>query len=274
MRAPAPGAVWSATSGVGADRHIVLVHGSLDRSSGMLKLSRRLDEEFRVSRYDRRGYGRSVHLGGPYDMAHQVEDLLGVAAHGPAPCVVVGHSFGGDVALAAAQRHPELVAGVVVYEAPLSWMSWWPGSTAGADARAWRDDPEEAAERFMRRLIGDARWEHLPPATRAARRAEGPALVGELIDLREHPPWEAGSITVPVLPMFGERSLDHHRRSAALMGEWFGREAVCIEGAKHFGVNTHPEVVGPLVAAFARSVLGERGSGAGRSASRGPSTSA
>jgi hypothetical protein len=104
----------------------------------------------------------------------------------------------------------------------------------------------------MRRLIGDARWEHLPLATRAARRAEGPALVGELSDLREHAPWVAEAITVPVLPMFGVRSLEHHRRSAELMGEWFGRPAIGIDGAKHFGVNTHPEVVGPLVAGFAR----------------------
>jgi pimeloyl-ACP methyl ester carboxylesterase len=250
------GDVWSATTGVAGGRHIVLVHGSLDRSSGMLKLSRRLDESCRVTRYDRRGYGRSLAVGGPFDMAHQVGDLVRVMGHAPAPCVVVGHSFGGDVALAAAQRHPELIAGVVVYEAPLSWMPWWPGSTAGADTRAWQDDPAEAAERFMRRLIGDARWEHLPAATRDARRAEGPALVGELVDIRVNPPWEAAAIGVPVLPMFGARSLEHHRESARLMGEWFGREAVGIDGAKHFGVNTHPDVVGALVAEFATDCFG------------------
>jgi pimeloyl-ACP methyl ester carboxylesterase len=250
-----PSGVWAATTGVDGGHHVVLVHGSLDRSSGMLKLSRRIDEEFRVSRYDRRGYGKSIDVGGPFGMTGQVADLLGVIGRAPAPAVVVGHSFGGDVALAAAQRHPELIAGVVVYEAPLSWMSWWPGSTAGADARAWQDDPEEAAERFMRRLIGDARWEHLPPATRAQRRAEGPALVGELADIRANPPWQADAITVPVLPLFGARSLDHHRESARLMGEWFGRPAVAVDGAKHFGVNTHPDVVGGLVAAFARQCL-------------------
>jgi pimeloyl-ACP methyl ester carboxylesterase len=246
--------VWSATAGVAGGAHVVLVHGSLDRSSGMLKLSRRLDGEFRVSRYDRRGYGRSLAVGGPFEMANQVADLLDVATAEPGPCVVVGHSYGGDVALAAAERHPEQITGIVVYEAPLSWMAWWPASTAGADARAWADDPAEAAERFMRRLIGDERWEHLPPATRAARRAEGPALVAELSDLREHPPWQASSIDVPVLAMFGARSLEHHRRSAELMGEWFGRPAVAIDGAKHFGVNTHPDAVAAHVTEFVRSI--------------------
>jgi len=50
MTAPPP--VWSATTGLDDGRHIVLIHGSLDRSAGMLKLSRRLDQDFRVTRYE------------------------------------------------------------------------------------------------------------------------------------------------------------------------------------------------------------------------------
>ena len=53
----------------------------------------------------------------------------------------------------------------------------------------WRDDPEQAAEQFMRRLIGDDRWDKLPPTSREARRAEGPAMIGELSNLRAHAPW-------------------------------------------------------------------------------------
>ena len=33
-----------------------------------------------------------------------------------------------------------------------------------------------AAERFMRRMVGDARWEALPERTRATRRREGVAM--------------------------------------------------------------------------------------------------
>ena len=248
-------AIWSAAAGTASNPHIVLVHGSLDRSAGMLKLSRRLDGEFYVSRYDRRGYGRSIPHPGPFGMDEQVADLVAVVSSAPAPAVVVGHSFGGDVALATAARHPHLLAGVIVYEPPLSWLDWWPGSSAGADARAWSDDPEEAAERFMRRLIGDERWEHLPPATRAARRAEGPALVGELSDLRAHPPWTADAVRIPVVPMCGERSLDHHRRAAEMIGDWFAAEPVVLTGARHFGPNTHPEETADHVTRFARAVL-------------------
>ena len=93
-----------------------------------------------------------------------------------------GHSYGGNVALALAERHPELVRAVAVYEVPLSWLPWWPGAPAGA-ARRTRGTPEDAAEQFMRRMIGDDQWEALPESTRAARRAEGVAFVEEITDL-------------------------------------------------------------------------------------------
>lgn len=146
-------------------------------------------------------------------MADQLADLVDVldAAAGDRRAVLVGHSYGGNVALACAARHPERVAGVVVYETPLSWEPWWPGSTAGAAAVAIADDPEGAAERFMRRMIGDRRWEGLPEGTRRTRRSEGVAMVAELADLRRHRPWEAAAIRVPVVAGYGDGGAPHHR---------------------------------------------------------------
>lgn len=250
--------LWTTTSGVGGAGHVVLVHGSLDRAAGMAKLSRRLEDRFRVTRYDRRGYGRSMPHAGPFGIEAQVDDLVRVitsAPDAPGPCLVFGHSYGGNVALAAAQRHAALVAGVAVYETPLSWLPWWPGSTAGADARAWDHDPGGAAERFMRRLIGDARWEHLPESTRAARRAEGPALVGELGDLSRTEPWSPESITAPVLALRGELGPAHHEHGMGVLAGWFGAQLVTIPGARHFGPNTHPAEVAAAVAAFASDVF-------------------
>ena len=191
--------LWSASAGDG-DVLVVLVHGSLDRSAGLLKLSRRLDTRFRVVRYDRRGYGRSTPHPGPFDIAGQVDDLVGVIGAMPAheTCVVVGHSYGGNVALATVERNPGLIDAVAVFETPLSWLPWWEGS-AGASALESAADPEAAAERFMRRLVGDDRWDRLPAATRDARRSEGPAMIGELDDLRAGAPWSPDCIEVPVL---------------------------------------------------------------------------
>src|SRR5262245_21386131 len=256
--------MWAPTTGVPGATHIVLVHGSLDRSAGMSKLARRLEDRFRVTRYDRRGYGRSMPHDGPFGIGHQVDDLVevvGSAPDAPAPCVLFGHSYGGNVALATAERHPALVAGIVVYETPLAWLDWWPGSTAGADARAWEHDPPGAAERFMRRLIGDARWERLPEATREARRAEGAALVGELADLSREPPWSPDRIAAPVLAMRGELGAPHHAQGMAELAGWFGGEVVTIPGAHHFGPNTHPDAVAAAISEFAVGAVTRAGAG-------------
>ena len=232
---------------------IALVHGTMDRSAGMLRLSRLLDNRFRVLRYDRRGYGRSAAHPGPFDAAHQVSDLVGLLRGRPA--VVFGHSYGGNVALATAARHPELVVAAAVYEAPLSWLEWWPGTTAGADAIATQGDPAEAAERFVKRLIGDERWARLPPSTRAARRSEGPAMVGELVDLRNHAPWDARDVCAPVVAMHGERGAAHHRAATTYLGrELPDSRVVEIAEARHFGPNTHPGAVAAAISDLASRV--------------------
>lgn len=245
--------IWSATTGVDGGTHVVLIHGSLDRSAGLLKLSRRLDDRHLVTRYDRRGYGRSAPSDGPFGIEQQVDDLASVLRGAAArrPLVLVGHSFGGNVALAFTERHPDLVDGVVVYETPLSWRPWWPGDSAGADAVAWRADPAEAAERFMRRLISDDRWERLPASTRESRRREGNAMVGELVALRSGPAWSGDRIDVPVLAMHGELGADHHRRGAATIAEEVpDAELRVLSGGRHPGPNTHPDAVAEIIEDF------------------------
>jgi pimeloyl-ACP methyl ester carboxylesterase len=243
-------ALWVEEAGPADASPIVLVHGSMDRSAGLLKLSRRLDEAHYVVRYDRRGYGRSGELPGPYTLQVHVDDLEHVLAG--RRVVVFGHSYGGNVALALAQRRPDLLQAVAVYETPLSWLPWWPATTAGSDALATVDgaplQPADAAERFMRRLIGDDRWRRLPARTRRARRAEGAAMIEELDDLRQRAPWDPAAIEVPVVAMRGAQGAEHHRRSTAHLGAVLADcRVIDIEGARHFGPNTHPDAVAHAV---------------------------
>jgi pimeloyl-ACP methyl ester carboxylesterase len=190
-------------------------------------------------------------------MEAQLDDLVDVLGRGEssAPCLVVGHSYGGNVALALADRRPDLVAAVATYESPMSWLEWWSSHSAGAQAMSSRDQPERAAEQFMRRLIGDDRWDRLPPSTREARRAEGPAMLGELFDLRERAPWTAERVRVPVVAMHGGNGRPHHRRAMQMLGESIvGCEVVELPDAGHFGPNTHPDQVAELIVALAERV--------------------
>lgn len=242
--------LWAEEAGDPSHPLVVVIHGSMDRSAGMLKLSRLLDEDFRVLRYDRRGYGRSFPHAGPFTMGGQVDDLVGLLDGRRA--VLVGHSYGGNVALATAARRHDLVAGVAVYEMPLSWEPWWPGTTAGAIAVASAGRPHEAAEQFMRRMIGNRRWEALPEATREARRNEGVAMVEELADLRRHRPWEADQITVPVVVSYGSLGRPHHRQGMAHVADMLGCSIVELAGCHHDAPMSHAalfraEVVDPLL---------------------------
>lgn len=234
----------------GADT-VVLVHGSLDRSAAFARVQRHLDD-LRVLRYDRRGYGRSLAAGPATSFAQQVDDLESVLAERPA--AVVGHSLGGVIALALAQRRPDLVRAVVAYESPMAWMPWWPGTTAGSAATAGAGDAEDAAERFMRRMVGDERWDRLPPRTRSQRRAEGPALVAELRSIRESadPPYDPAALTVPVVAGHGTESAPHHRRTAEELAARCPLGSLeIVDGAGHGVHLSHPAAL----AAMARHAL-------------------
>lgn len=81
-----------------------------------------LAADFRVTLYDLRGHGASERPPVGYTSAVMAEDSRQLhAALGLGPAYLVGHSFGGVVALHAATLFPELVAGVVLSD------SFFPG---------------------------------------------------------------------------------------------------------------------------------------------------
>ncbi|MFN8038150.1 MAG: alpha/beta hydrolase [Acidimicrobiales bacterium] len=228
---------------------LVVVHGSLDRGASFAKATRRLPD-VEVTRYDRRGYGRSVDAG-PGTVDQHVDDLLAVLDERPA--VVVGHSFGGVLAILAAQRRPDLVPAVGAFESPMPWAPWWPRSSAGSKAvlTAGEHGAGAAAESFLRRMIGDERWERLPPSTKEARRAEGAALLAELREMRAVGPlYDPAELTFPLVVGRGTTSDAHHRESADRLaaGAPHARLLV-VDGAGHAAHSTHPDAFAGFVAA-------------------------
>ena len=239
--------VWRSVSGSGP--LVVLVHGTMDRSTSFGRVARHLPDHG-VVRYDRRGYARSLGTGPPERFEQQVDDLVGIIEEQGGSGLVAGHSYGGTIAVATAQRRPDLVAGVVAYEAPMPWRAWWPKRSAGASAVEDGVDPADAAERFMRRMVGDDRWERLPPSTRQARRAEGPTLVAEMAQMRppSPPAHDPAQVTCPVVAAHGTDSAPHHRRAAeALATEAPLGELVVVDGAGHGIHLTHPARFAELV---------------------------
>ena len=94
---------------------VVLVHGSLDRGASLRATVRRLND-LHVVTYDRRGYHHSRALPLARSLDDHVADLVALVGDGPA--VVVGHSYGGDVALGGGHRGPDVIGAVGAYEPP------------------------------------------------------------------------------------------------------------------------------------------------------------
>jgi pimeloyl-ACP methyl ester carboxylesterase len=232
---------------------VVLVHGSLDRGTSFARVVRRLPD-LHVITYDRRGYHRSRRA---TPLATSLEDHVAdlVAIVDRRPSVLVGHSYGGDVALGAAAAAPDAVRAVGVYEPPLPWSDWWPRRTSSNIAA---EDPAAFAEGFFRRVVGDHAWDRLPENARAERRADGPALVAELASIRrDRSPIDLASIVVPVVLGRGSRSLPHHRRAIdALVDILPVTEVIEFPGATHGAHISHPDAF----AAFVRRVA-ELGAG-------------
>lgn len=109
-------------SGSGPD--VVLVHAVTSNLAvwlftGIMDV---LAERFRVTAYDLRGHGQSDCPPQGYTSADMAGDFARLAGQlGLGPALVVGHSFGGVVALHTALNHPALVRGVVLSD------SFFPG---------------------------------------------------------------------------------------------------------------------------------------------------
>ena len=151
---------------------IVVIHGSMDRSAGMLKLSRRLDDglpgaALRPSRlrpidsarrpvHDGRTGRRSRRSARTGARRCWSATATAATSRSPRPTIIL-------ISLPASPSTRRRCRGSRGGRAPP------PGAIAVADGRPTGG----AAERFMRRMLGDRRWEELPERSSVTRRRRG-----------------------------------------------------------------------------------------------------
>jgi pimeloyl-ACP methyl ester carboxylesterase len=141
----------------------------------------------RVIVYDRRGCHRSQRPV-PYDktsVAEHADDaaaLLGALAATPA--VVIGRSYGGEIAIDLALRYLERVGGLVLLEGtPLGLSAEgmaWAESVRQRVLAAAADDPATVGETLIRGILGAAAWDGFPTPVRQMFTDNGPAIVAEV----------------------------------------------------------------------------------------------
>ena len=104
--------------------HLILIHG-LASSQHIWDLTLPLlERDFRVTTYDQRGHGESSRPTSGYSFDEVTKDLAAVArAVGAKRPVLVGHSYGANVAIEYATRHARDVAGVMCVDGGMGSMS-------------------------------------------------------------------------------------------------------------------------------------------------------
>lgn len=107
---------------MGEGPDLVFVHGlAASRAFWFLQYALPLSKHFRVTLFDLRGHGYSSMPASGYEAVRAAEDITGLLDHlGIARCRLVGHSYGGGVALEFAGRHPERVEQLVILDTKIN----------------------------------------------------------------------------------------------------------------------------------------------------------
>lgn len=243
---------------VGEGPPLVLVHGTgRDRTYWAHSLPA-LRRHATVYAVDRRGRGDSGDTDA-YAIEHEVEDVLAVLAAVGEPVHLLGHSYGGIVALEAALR-AERLHSLILYEPPIS---------VGADRV-----PDDLGDRLAALVASGDREAVLvtflregpryPPEVIAAQRArpEWPDRVGYAHTLAREAQavprytFDSGRVAgvrVPTLLLLGSESPPFFRAAIeALHAALPQSELVVLPGQHHNAMETAPELFADTVHRFLR----------------------
>jgi proline iminopeptidase len=100
----------------GSGPPVLILHGGPGLSDYTASLADELDDGYTVYRYQQRGLTPST-TDGPFTVDTHIEDALAVVdAMDVAQCFLIGHSWGGHLAMHIAARHPDRLLGLVVVD--------------------------------------------------------------------------------------------------------------------------------------------------------------
>jgi pimeloyl-ACP methyl ester carboxylesterase len=250
----------------GSGPGVVCLHSNASTSGQWRGLMDLLAPKFRVLAPDSYDAGRSPQWASDRvirlrDEAALIEPVL---ARAGSPLTLVGHSYGGAVALITALANPGRVRRIALYEptlfALLDAEAPAPNEAEGirnavADASVALDagNQDAAAERFIDYWMGTGTWEQTPEQRK-------PPIVASVTNVRrwayalfnEPTPLAAfRSLDIPVLYMVGKRSTPSAYGVTRLLATALPRvELVEFEHLGHMGPVTHPDPVNQAIRHF------------------------
>ncbi|MGZ4625757.1 MAG: alpha/beta fold hydrolase [Kineosporiaceae bacterium] len=271
---------------IGAGPPVVIVHGGPDFDHMYLRPELdRLARRFRLVYYDQRGRGRSAGGVSPSEVTieSEVEDLDRVRAWlGLDAVAVLGHSWGGLLAMEYALRHPGRVSHLILLNsAPASHADWMllreelrrrrPArdveamAAAATDPAYARGDPAAEVDYYryhfriavapehLERVVGRLRSTFTAASVLTARAIE--ERLNEQTWLRPDYDLLPGlcRLDVPTIVVHGDRDLIPLETARHVADAFPGATLHVLEGCGHFAYLERPVAVEGLVAALLES---------------------
>ena len=237
----------------GRGEPVLLIHGSIFADPFEAMIHSPKLRNYRLITYHRRGFAGSSRAHAPFTIEEQAADGLAVLDRlGVRRAHVVGHSYGGDIALQLAADHPERVASLVLLEpalfAPtpaLQTMSTEIGAAAELHARG---DDRAAIEKFLSAVVGSG--------IQASDQAVTDAPTFFDVELPAMQIWKftianAATIRMPTLLVAGSESREPFRETVAALRLVMPRsEDLTIPHVNHSMEIGWPDTVALAIAMF------------------------
>lgn len=241
---------------------VVLVHASMSGARQWSALTQSLQDRFRVRALNLFGYGRTPAWPAavPPTLDAYADLVLSAIPPKERGIALLGHSFGGAVAMRAAWRLGKRAAKLVLIEPSLfSLLALGGRREAHAEIAAVARDmaqlpPEVAAERFIGYWTGPASWAATPPERQAAYvravsfvRNEFGAAFGERATLDQ---WRAALPRRTLILSAADTKRSSREVVEVLSLAGAGWEFARIAEGGHMSPLTQPQRVNPVIAAF------------------------
>jgi pimeloyl-ACP methyl ester carboxylesterase len=245
------------------DERVVLLHSSASSGSQWHSLYGLLENDFEVLAPDLYGYGTSVDWPGrrPLTLADEADAVGKLLGNNDKPVHIVGHSYGGAVALKLALAPHIRLQSLTLIEPVAFYLL--PRDTEGTKlynaVRRIGDlvrqcvacgDYWGAMGQFIDYWNGNGTWESLSEDKRAALAARAPKVVLDFhATTAEDTPLSAyGHIAAPALILRGQYTPAPTQRIAELLSHVIRESHLqTVPGAGHMAPLTHPELVNAAI---------------------------
>ena len=239
---------------------VVCLHSSMSHGGQWRALVNRLGNDFKVITPNLLGYSGAndgfEQLRLEDEVAAVMQQISGIEG----PLHLVGHSFGGAVALRLASLYPERVASLTVYE-PVWFALLFDGGVQDDECREIEriqrllgsDSPfgqTRGAQDFINYWAGGDGWSHLPVEAQDKLTSLSSKVAAEFGALMAAGPatQELYNLDVPVQLLCGTNTRNSARQISELLAEMLpGVEYHRLPGLAHMAPVTNADDVNPLI---------------------------